>query len=60
MEPRALLAMAQELYGNAPAAWLLKVPARKFGHGDGLSDLTRWGIEAAVREIRMLISEWVF
>ncbi|MDI1336935.1 MAG: hydrogenase maturation protease [Lacunisphaera sp.] len=59
-DPGALLAMARELYGSAPAAWLLKVPAEKFGHGERLSELTLAGIEAAVSEIRLLIAEWVF
>lgn len=59
-DPRALLAMAQELYGTAPAAWLLKVPAENLGHGEGLSPRTRRGVEAAVGEIRTLVAEWMF
>jgi Ni,Fe-hydrogenase maturation factor len=52
--------MAQELYGTAPAGWLLKVPAENFAHGEELSEVTRRGIEAAVDEIRTLIAEWTF
>jgi len=53
-DPRALLALAQELYGHAPTAWLLKVPAANFDHGEELSEVTRRGIEAAVDKIRTL------
>lgn len=60
VNPRALLAMTEALYGNAPAAWLLQVPAEKFGHGEELSSLTKLGIEAAVGEIRALVAEWNF
>lgn len=54
-DPRALLALARELYGHAPTGWLLKVPAENFGHGDVLSELTQRAIEAAVVKIRSLI-----
>jgi len=59
-DPRALLAMAQELYGTAPAGWLLKVPAENFAHGEELSAVTKRGIEAAVDEIQTLVAEWTF
>lgn len=59
-DPRALLAMAQELYGAAPAGWLLTVPAENFAHGEELSEVTRRGIEAAVGEIRTLVAKWMF
>jgi len=53
-DPRALLALARELYGHAPGAWLLKVPAENFEHGESLSELSQRGIEDAVGEIRKL------
>jgi hydrogenase maturation protease len=59
-DPRALLAMAQNVYGTAPAGWLLKVPAENFAHGEGLSAVTRRGVEAAVGAIRTLVAEWMF
>ena len=55
-DPRALLAMARELYGRAPAAWLLEVPAEDFEHGEELSVVTARGIEAAVGQIRALVA----
>lgn len=60
INPRALLAMARELYGHAPAAWMLEVPAEQFGHGEELSHSAKLGIEAAVSEIRTLVAEWMF
>ena len=60
VSPRALLALTEELYGHAPAAWLLKVPAENFGHGEGLSELARRGVGAAVGEISSLVAEWMF
>ena len=59
-DPRALLAMTQEIYDTVPAAWLLKVPAVNFEHGEELSVVTRRGVEAAVDEIRTLAAEWTF
>jgi len=47
-EPRTLLALARDVYGNAPPAWLLTIPAERFGFGTELSPRTRRGIEVAV------------
>jgi hydrogenase maturation protease len=60
VNPQTLLAMARDLYGNAPAAWLLKVPAENFAHGEKLSPLTQRGIEEAITEIRALVAQWMF
>lgn len=50
-EPRTLLALARDVYGHAPVAWLLTVPAEQFGFGEAISLVTRQGIEAAVEAI---------
>ena len=50
-EPRTLLALARDVYGQAPPAWLLTVPAELFGFGTDLSPLTRQGIELAVSKV---------
>ena len=60
ISPPTLLALAQELYGAAPAAWLLKVPAANLDHGEGLSELTQRGVETAVVKIQTLVAEWTF
>ncbi|HTL68076.1 MAG TPA: hydrogenase maturation protease [Lacunisphaera sp.] len=54
MDPSALLALARELYGRAPLAWLLTVPTERMEIGTELSDLTRRGIEAAIEKVVQL------
>ena len=39
--PALLLRMAAQLFGHAPAAWLVTVPGWDFGHGEELSPSTR-------------------
>jgi len=51
VEPQTMLALAREVYGRVPAAWLLTIPADKFGFGTELSETTRKGIEVAVNEV---------
>ena len=51
VEPRTLLALARDVYGHAPQAWLLTIPADGFEFGADLSPLTRQGIEVAVRMV---------
>jgi hydrogenase maturation protease len=53
-DPRALLALAEILYGHAPVAWLLEVPAENFDHGECLSAVTQRGVETAAEKIRAL------
>jgi hydrogenase maturation protease len=49
--PLALLNLAKQLYGQAPQAWLLQVPAESFDFGKGLSSVTQKGCDQAVRTI---------
>ena len=51
VEPRILLALARDVYGHAPQAWLLTVPAELFGFGTDLSPRTRQGIDQAVSKV---------
>ena len=55
VEPPTMLALAREVYGRTPAAWLLTIPAEQFGFGTELSDTTHRGIEVAVNEVIRLI-----
>jgi hydrogenase maturation protease len=50
-EPRTLLALARDVFGHAPPAWLLTIPAERFEFGTDLSPLTQQGIEAAVNKV---------
>jgi hydrogenase maturation protease len=56
-DPRALLALAQALYGHAAPAWLLTVPAVTFDLGAPLSPIAEQGITIAVRHIGELLRQ---
>jgi hydrogenase maturation protease len=51
----ALLALAQALYGQAPTAYLVALPAQHFGYTDRLSALTAAAVDRAV----ILLDEWL-
>jgi hydrogenase maturation protease len=51
-DPRTLLALARDVYGRAPEAWLLTIPVETLEFGETLSPIARRGLEQAVREIQ--------
>ncbi len=53
-DPRILLALARDVFGRCPPAWLLTVPAEKLGFSEELSPLAQRGLARAVDEIRRL------
>lgn len=55
LEPAQLLAICQALYGRAPEAFLLQVPASSFEHGTALSA----AVEAALPSARALLRQWL-
>lgn len=55
LEPAALLALSEGLYGRAPRAWLLRIPAGCFGHGTALSAALR----ARLPEAQALLEQWL-
>jgi len=56
LDPPALLALAQELYGHVPArAFTLTVGAANFGHGEDLSGPLRQAVPRAVRLLGNLL-----
>lgn len=55
LEPAALLAISQALYGRVPDAQVLLVPARAFGHGTALSAELR----AVLPQARALLRQWL-
>ncbi|MCH9714443.1 MAG: hydrogenase maturation protease [Cyanobacteria bacterium] len=55
LEPAQLLAISQVLYGRAPRAHLLQVPARAFAHGRALSA----ELQAALPAARALLRGWL-
>jgi hydrogenase maturation protease len=52
--PRGLLALAAVVYGRAPSAWLLTVPAADLGFGEALSAAGERGLAAALRHLDRL------
>ncbi len=53
-EPWTLLALARDVYGRVPLAWLLTIPAEQLGFGTDITQVTRRGIEIAVGEVARL------
>jgi hydrogenase maturation protease len=54
-DPRWLLALTELLHGEAPAAWLVTVPARDFTLGAPLSLTTAEGMTSALQQIARLL-----
>jgi len=52
--PATLLALARDVFGHAPEAWWLTIPAEELGVGEDLSSLAQRGFETALREIKQL------
>ncbi|MCS7088393.1 MAG: hydrogenase maturation protease [Thermoflexales bacterium] len=55
-DPRALLALAQSLYGYHPPAWLITIPGEHFELGDELSPLAQQSLAQALKFVERLLS----
>lgn len=55
-DPRTLLALARDVFGHAPEAWCLTVPAVKFDFGGEFSPQTQRGIANALKKIMVLLA----
>ena len=53
-DPRALLSLAQTLYGKSPAAWCAHVPAKNFEIGAPLSAEAQKGLSSALDQLKAL------
>ena len=53
-DPRTLLALARDVFGQAPPAWWLTIPIENLAIGEQLSAKAREGLVEAVREIQRL------
>jgi hydrogenase maturation protease len=51
--PAALLNLAETLFGRRPIAWLLTLPARDLGFGEGLSAGAEDDVAVALQYIRL-------
>jgi len=58
-DPRSLLLLAQQVYGNTPVIYLLLLPGVNWEFGEQLSDITSKSIEQAVDFIRTLCTKLV-
>jgi hydrogenase maturation protease len=50
--PSVILALARDVFGKAPAAWLVTIPGRDFGIGEELSKTALRGMTRALRLIQ--------
>jgi hydrogenase maturation protease len=53
-DPRTMLALARDIFGHAPEAWWLTIPAADLGFGEELSALAQAGFQTAIEHIRAL------
>jgi hydrogenase maturation protease len=53
-DPQTLLALSRDVFGRAPDAWMLTVPAEDLAFGEQLSPTAKRGVMSAVRAIRAL------
>jgi len=53
-DPRTMLALARDVFGHAPEAWWLTIPAEYTGFTEELSLSVQRGLEEAVDKIRAL------
>ena len=51
-----MLALARDVFGHVPRAWLLTIPVEDIGIGEELSALAQRGLAIAVERIRELAS----
>jgi hydrogenase maturation protease len=52
--PAILLALARDVFGHAPQAWWLTIPAEELGIGEELTPSAQRGFETALQEIKQL------
>ena len=55
--PATLLALARDVFGHAPEAWLITVPVEDLGIGEEFSPLAQRGFETAVRHVKQCATQ---
>jgi hydrogenase maturation protease len=55
-DPRTVLALARDVFGRCPDAWLLTIPVANLDLGEELSNRAQRGAAKALAEIRKLAS----
>jgi hydrogenase maturation protease len=56
-DPATILALARDVFGHAPAAWWLTVPAEKLEFSEELSPAGEAGFHEAVRRVQALAEQ---
>ena len=55
-DPRTLLALARDVFGHAPQAWCLTIPAHDLTLGEDLSTQAQQALARAVKKITRLLN----
>ena len=55
-DPRTMLALARDVFGHAPKAWWLTIPAVQMEFGEVLSPETQCGMKDAIERILQLVN----
>lgn len=53
-DPRTMLALARDVYGHIPKAWMLTIPMVNSGFSETLSSTAQCGLEQAISEIQRI------
>ena len=53
-DPQTMLALARDVFGHAPEAWWLTIPAEDLGFGEDLSASAQAGLQTALEQIQAL------
>jgi Ni,Fe-hydrogenase maturation factor len=56
-DPRALLALARDVFGRTPQAWWLTIPAENLEIGEQLSAGAQQGVSLAIEEIKRIAED---
>ena len=55
--PATMLALARDVFGHAPQAWLMTIPIENLGIGDQLTALAQRGMAVALERIKELAAQ---
>jgi hydrogenase maturation protease len=56
-DPHSLMCLAEAVYGHAPPAWWILIPALNFEFGEQLSPIATSGVEKALQHIEKIMRE---
>ena len=56
-DPKTMLALARDVFGHAPQAYLLTIPVENLGFGEQLSPFAKGGMARALELIREMAAD---